>query len=51
MDGLPKVRARDPGVVAVPSAIGSLYIFKELSVDYIGSFPTDEVGLYFEYSL
>ena len=31
------VRAKDPGV-----AIGSVCIFEEISVDYIGPFPTDE---------
>ena len=39
-----KVRAKDPGVVAVPSAFGSVCIFEEISVNYNGPFPTDEVN-------
>ena len=30
-----KARAKDPGVVVVPSAIGSVCIFEKISVDYI----------------
>ena len=39
-----KVRARDPEVASIPSAIGCFCIFEEISVDYVGPLPTDEVG-------
>jgi len=39
-----KVRAREPNVSAVPSAIGSFCIFEEMSVDFVGPLPVDEVG-------
>ena len=39
-----KIRSRDPAVVAVPSPIGSLCIFKEISIDFVGPLPKDGVG-------
>ena len=39
-----KVRAREPDISAVPSAIGSFCIFEEMSVDFVGPLPVDEVG-------
>jgi putative transposase len=39
-----KVRGGDADVVTVPSPIGSYCIFEELSVDFIGPLPRDEVG-------
>ena len=39
-----KIRAPEPSVAAVDSPIGAFCIFEELSVDFVGPLPTDEVG-------
>jgi hypothetical protein len=39
-----KVRGTGPEISAIPSPIGALCIFEELSVDFIGPLPKDEVG-------
>jgi hypothetical protein len=39
-----KIRGKDPEVQAVPSPIGAVCIFEELSVDFVGPLPKDEVG-------
>ena len=39
-----KIRAGDPAVVAIPSPIGSLCIFEEISIDFVGPLPKDGVG-------
>ena len=39
-----KIRSRVPVIAAVPAPIGSFCIFEELSNDFIGPLPKDEVG-------
>lgn len=39
-----KIRADTPDVKAIPSPIGAFCIFEELSIDFIGPLPRDEVG-------
>lgn len=39
-----KIRAREPEAAAILSPIGAFLIFEEISVDFVGPLPKDEVG-------
>ena len=39
-----KIRAREPEAAAILSPIGAFSIFEEISVDFVGPLPKDEVG-------